>query len=252
MKLQPVPVSKGTDKPKRRRRIPRPVGPTPIDKILLLKKLFSKFGVANINQMAKLTGLSQPTLNTLKTHKLSEARIANFIKNIWDKGGDSRLSNSIRPIVEYYPIVHTESKHGANREILPTGKKDGRESKIADLLKEKMGLYIFYNSEGNAIYTGKTTKRYLWEEMKDVFNRKRATQKRIRVGHPTTGNSFVPAYEKPRDPRNTNVYLHQIAFYFSAYEVDINLRQNLEAFIIRAFANNLSNVQIARFKFPKK
>jgi len=44
------------------------------------------------------------------------------------------------------------------------------------------------------------------------------------------------------------VYLFDIAFYFSAYKVDVRFINNVEAILIRAFANELTNVRIETFK----
>jgi hypothetical protein len=45
-----------------------------------------------------------------------------------------------------------------------------------------------------------------------------------------------------------SVHLHDIAVYFSAYEVDNAFIDNLEATIIRMFPNDLLNTRIERFR----
>ena len=64
-----------------------------------------------------------------------------------------------------------------------------------------------------------------------------------------TAEKFIPAYEKLRTLKKTNVYLSGIASYFSAYKIDECLIDNIEAFLIRTFANDLTNVRMEKFKF---
>ena len=81
-----------------------------------------------------------------------------------------------------------------------------------------------------------------------AFNRDRKSQLVWRVSHPDIGQGFEPAYQKQRPIRKCKVYLCDIAFYFSAYKVDVSLINNVEAIMIRVFANELTNVRIETFK----
>jgi hypothetical protein len=85
--------------------------------------------------------------------------------------------------------------------------------------------------------------------MNKTFNRKRKSQYVWAVYHPDKVQDFTPAHEKLRELKKTNVYLYDIASYFSAYEVDKNLIDNLESLLIRGFANDLNNVRMEKFKF---
>lgn len=148
--------------------------------------------------------------------------------------------------MEYYPIEATESRQGAKWEVLNTS--IGRCKKLRDLLNESHGIYIFYNSQCRAIYVGKANRLSLWNEMNGAFNRDRDAQVVWQVDHPTIGSTFEPAYEKPRRIVKRNVYLHDIAHYFSVYEVEKDLIDNAESLLIRAFANDLTNLQMENIK----
>ena len=149
-------------------------------------------------------------------------------------------------MVEYYPIEATESKQRAKWEILDTSIV--RERKVRDILYESHGIYVFYNSQCKAIYVGKANRRNLWNEMNCVFNRERDAQVVWQVRHPTIWNNFMPAFEKARQIVKHKVYLHNIAHYFSAYSVEKDLIDNAEALLIRAFANDLTNLQMETIK----
>jgi hypothetical protein len=81
-----------------------------------------------------------------------------------------------------------------------------------------------------------------------AFNGGRKGQLLWRANHPEIGQDFEPAHQRQRPIRKCNVYLCDIAFYFSAYKVDASLINNVEALMIRAFANELTNVRIETFK----
>lgn len=118
------------------------------------------------------------------------------------------------------------------------------DSDLRDYLKRKKGIYIFYDSQGKPLYVGKAKKQNLWSEMNNAFNRDRETQKIRFVSHPTNDVKFVPASIKKRAIRLQHIWLHDMASYFSAYEVENNLIDNAEALLIRAFSNGLLNAKI--------
>ena len=55
--------------------------------------------------------------------------------------------------------------------------------------------------------------------MNSAFNRRRETQNVYRVQHPRRRQKFVSAIEKPRQPKQQQVLLHDLAAYFSAYKL---------------------------------
>lgn len=149
-----------------------------------------------------------------------------------------------------YPIERTASRQDAKWEIIPSNKTNNtRQNELRSYLEKSKGIYFFYDSGGKIIYTGKTEKQTLWKEMNSAFNRERQAHTVFQVKHPTTGDSFKPAWKKLRQPRSRAVYLHDTANYFSVYEVSFELIGNLEAMIIRAMCNDISNVKMEKFKF---
>ena len=208
----------------------------------LLAALKTKLNIKTDRELTEAIGITQQTLIRWKNNgeKLDARQVASLVKKAIRRGEGDARKYSIKPIVEYYSIEATKAR--ANWEILNiTGK---RQKKIRDHLTKAHGIYVFYNSQCNAIYVGKAKERNLWGEMKSAFNRARDPQILWCVRHPSTGVDFFPACQQPRRIRKMNVYLHNIAHYFSAYSVEKDLIDNAEALLIRVFANDLTNEQM--------
>ena len=216
----------------------------PMEAKKLLTTLKAKLNLKNDSQLAKAIGITQPTLIRWRRNetRLDANQISNIIKKALKRGEQNARKYSIKPIVEYYPIEDTESKQGAKREILNMTKI--REKKIKDILLKEHGIYVFYNSQCNAIYVGKAKKRNLWDEMKTTFNLAREPQILWCVDPPSNNRDFLPVYEKRGKIKKRKVYLHKIAHYFSAYSIERDLIDNAEALLIRVFANDLTNEKI--------
>jgi len=156
----------------------------------------------------------------------------------------------IEPVVEYLPIKPTLSKQGAKWEIFSQKSANGTDSHYLDAIKADLkasnGVYIFYDSMGRAIYAGRAARTSLWAEANLAFNRDRKEHQSIwGVNHPTKN---VKRVISNRQIVRSEVFLHEIADYFSAYRVAAEHINTLEAFLIRAFANNLLNKKIEKFK----
>ena len=66
------------------------------------------------------------------------------------------------------------------------------------------------------------------------------------------GNTqFRSASVKGRQPRVTELQLNQLARYFSAYEVDSHMIDDVEAMLVRGFANDLLNKKMERFEHAR-
>ena len=215
----------------------------------LISILKNKFKVQSDTDLSKISGISIGTINNWKngSANLTPRQIGNLVEKAKKRESVNCIINSIKPIIEYYTIDHSESKQGKNWEIIKSDNGIGK--KIKEDLKLSHGIYIFYNSQCEAIYLGKAKNLNLWAEMNKTFNRKRKSQYVWAVYHPDKTQEFTPAHEKLRELKKTNVYLYDIASYFSAYEVDKNLIDNLESLLIRGFANDLNNVRMEKFKF---
>ncbi|MFI3188723.1 hypothetical protein BCS42_08835 [Crenothrix sp. D3] len=220
-----------------------------MDAQLLLKELKRKFELSTDRELAEQTGIGLSTINSWKNNgTLTEKQVANLLHKAVEKGGEIALQNGIQPIVEFYPITHTESKQGARWEMLSNDDEENSyEIEMKEVLQDNNGIYLFYSSTGHVIYAGKAQRMTLWDEMNSAFNRKRFPQKAFLVDHPTN-SQFKPAYEKLRDIKVRNVYLFEIAHYFSAYYTHDALIINLEAFLIRALANDLTNSRMEKIK----
>lgn len=154
---------------------------------------------------------------------------------------------SIRPVIEYYPIDWIVSRQGATYEFLDS--KEPRQKELKALLMKKRGIYLFYDSMGKAIYIGKAKRQSLYAEMKSAYNRNRFHNQKIWiVQHVSQQRIFDPAKEAARQITHKPMALHDIASYFSAFEVDLYLIDNIEALLIRSFANQLTNKRKERFK----
>ncbi|MGC9129250.1 MAG: hypothetical protein ACP5GA_11060, partial [Acidithiobacillus sp.] len=95
---------------------------------------------------------------------------------------------------------------------------------------------------------GKTESQNIWKEMTNAFNRERSNHQVFLVNHPSTGESFLPAHENLLQPKKQTVRLYQTAVFFSAYEISQPLIPKLEALLVRAFCNTLSNKKMEKFK----
>jgi hypothetical protein len=220
-----------------------------VDGKILIEILKKQFDVESDVDLSKVAGISIATVNKWKSNsaELTPRQIGNLVYKARKRESESCISKAIQPIVEYYTIDHADSRHGANWELIPS--KDGRGKKVRQELEISKGIYIFYNSQCEAIYAGKAKKQNLWKEMNLAFNRERSTQIVWIVKHPEKGQDFTPAHQKLRHLQKTQVYLSDIATYFSAYKVEVGLIDNLEALMIRGFANDLTNVRMEKFKF---
>lgn len=118
-------------------------------------------------------------------------------------------------------------------------------------LEDSFGIYVFYDSRGQALYVGKAREQTLWKEMNLAFNRKRDVQTIALLHHPERNQEFKPGYEKLRQPKDTKLELFDLAWYFSAYSVHDGMIDDLEALMVRSFANNLLNVRMETFAHSK-
>ena len=199
--------------------------------------------------LARLIGLTPARISQMRNRntKLTVRQLASYIRKAEERGRRLAFSDPIRAVVEMYPVVAVRSKQEAKWELLPTGKSNSRNQALRECLEKVQGVYLFYDSLRCAIYAGKTERTGIWREMTSAFNRERSNHNSFLVAHPTTGTSFSPAWKAPRQPQKRMVYLHDTAHYFSAYEVRQELIPSVEALVIRAFCNSLSNKKMEKF-----
>jgi hypothetical protein len=216
----------------------------------LIDELKRKFSISTDRELAERLGMTVIALGNWKRKKtpLTPRQIANAIEKASRSAVERSQRGMLRPIAEFFPLDAVESAGGVKYELFPTGKDESPSHvQLRALLANAKGIYIFYDTRGRAIYAGKAKRQSLWNEMKNVFNRDRDTQTVYRVKHPSRRQAFVAAHEKPRQPKRTQLRLNDLAAYVRAYEVDTAMINNLEALLVRAFANDLLNVRMERF-----
>lgn len=179
---------------------------------------------------------------------ITPTQIANVVKKSNAAAIKKSQLGTIQPIVEFYGIERCETKQGATWKIFDSSSsansyRDG----LKKVLDKSNGVYIFYDSRGKALYAGKAKSQSLWKEMNLAFNRPRELQKISMTHHPDRNQKFQPGHEKKRQPMKTQLELSDLAVYFSAYKIDPGMIDDLEALLVRGFANDLLNAKMETF-----
>lgn len=153
----------------------------------------------------------------------------------------------MRPLIEYFPVDYVSSKRDAVWEFI--NETDPRQKSLKGLLDTHHGIYIFYDSLLRAIYVGKAKRTSLYREMRAAYNRPRGKNQMVwGVAHLSQQRVFDPEREAVRKIQRIEMQLHDLAYYFSAYSIDDELIDTIEALLIRAFANQLANRRKETFK----
>jgi len=213
----------------------------------LITALKQKFRVKTDAALLKHLGISMPSLQQWKGRpSITYRQIASLVHKA------SFQSSIVQPVVEFYPINKCPTKQNAAYEVF--GILDGGNgnhpyrSGLKDELVKHYGVYVFFDSRGQAIYAGKARKQKLWKEINLAFNRERRNVQNIRrVTHPVRRQAYQTTATKHRQIVAEDVALHEIATYFSAYQVPDAMINNIEAMLVRSFANDLLNVKMENF-----
>lgn len=215
----------------------------------LISALQKKLGTNSQVELAQVLGITVQTLINWKKkgESLSPTQVANALSKSTQAAIKKSQYEAIRPLVEYFRIK--KERRGAVWSILSEGGNRKYIGGLKKALEAAHGLYVFYDSSGSAIYVGKAKKSSLWKEMNLAFNRtkERDVQRITLVEHPERNQEFKPNYEKLRQPKGCQLSLDEMAFYFSAYAVDDGMIDDMEALLIRSFANHLLNVRMETF-----
>lgn len=220
----------------------------------LISALQTKLKTSSQRELAYILGITEQTLISWKNNNITLT--ANQVANALSKARNAAVRESqhymIQPIVEFYPIEKKLSKGGVNWEVLDTNPQQNKYNNgVRSELLESYGIYIFYDSTGKSLYVGKAREQNLWKEINNAFNRERDVQNIALTKHPKSNKEFKAGYEKLRSIKDSNLKLHDMAYYFSAYHIDDGFINNLEALLIRAFANDLMNVKMESFTNTK-
>lgn len=219
----------------------------------LVARAKTKFGLKTDKQLAVKLGITVQSVQNWKWRDSPTARqIVELLHHAMQASQTNVKQTAIRPIVEFCRIERCGSKHGKSYEIFSANGKKGTEhpyrSGLRAELRAHKGVYIFFDSRGQAIYAGKAQKQTLWKEINLAFNRNRGdVQSIMRVKHPANKVAYTIDSEKNRQIRPAVVPLHDMAHYVSAYEVLPGMVGVVEAMLVRSFANDLLNVRMERF-----
>ncbi|HBO2189938.1 TPA: hypothetical protein ACNFRY_006193 [Pseudomonas aeruginosa] len=218
----------------------------------LLDALRKKLGTRYLGELAEALGVSLQTLANWKNSdkKLSVEQIAGAIAKSRQAAVKTSQYETIRPVVEFYGIERYRSRDDRKWQLFQANTLYAQGLK--DKLLDAHGIYIFYDSRGHSIYVGKAREQSLWKEMNLAFNRPRAIQKIVLVPHPKRNQAFSPGHEKLRQPKDTQLELCDLAYFFSAYQVVDGMINDLEALMVRGFANDLLNVKMETFAHSRR
>jgi DNA-binding XRE family transcriptional regulator len=221
----------------------------------LIKALSKKLGTKSQAELARALGVTTTTLNNWekRDEDLSASQVAAALAKSRTAAVRKSQLETIQPIVELFPINRCRSNRDARWNVFDAGSSAVlyvRGLKAA--LEQSVGIYIFYDSRGQALYVGKAREQTLWKEINLAFNRTREVQKITLVRHPDRNQLFQPGYEKLRQPTETRLELFDLASYFSAYQVADGMIDDLEALLVRSFANNLLNVRMETFTHSRR
>lgn len=206
--------------------------------------------------LANRLGLTTARLAQLKAAPaLSALQVARLLAGV-DAAATARASREmLRTLVEFYPIDAVVSARGTGDELFSVKLDDVVQPYrrgLRDELEASKGIYLFYDSRGRALYAGKAKDQSLWREMNLAYNRDRGqVQSLARVNHPER-SPFRRTREKGRQILTCHVPLSDLASYFSAYAVQRDMIDDMEALLIRAFPNDLLNIKREHFKGGKQ
>ncbi|AUA58284.1 Uncharacterised protein [Achromobacter spanius] len=214
-----------------------------------IASLRGKLDVGTNGRFSQELGISVGTVNNWLKYGLTGRKLADGLLKSRQRAVKSAHECAIMPVVEYFQLsAHRRSSNGV-AELFPTRAPDSTKALLGlkSVLENSHGIYVFYDSRGRALYVGKAQRQSLWKEMNLAFNRDRDTTQRVyRVQHPERGD-FKTSDEYARQVKLTRRHLSHLATYFSAYKVDDALINELEALLVRSFANDLLNVKMERF-----
>lgn len=216
----------------------------------LLAALKRKLGTDSQSELAATLGVTTQTLINWKSRDedLTVNQIATAIAKSRGSGYRQAQYQAIRPVAEFFRIDKVSTKRDAAWQVFSDDDDATTYARgLREALDSSHGIYVFYDSRGRSLYVGKAREQTLWKEMNLAFNRRREVQSISLVKHPERNQEFKAGYEKLRQPTDTQLELFDIAAYFSAYQVDDGMIEDLEALMVRAFANDLLNVKMETF-----
>jgi hypothetical protein len=217
----------------------------PIDPIKLMLEVFESYFPAISNKdMAKALDVK---IMTVWNYRNGNGPINNLksARKVFAKVFNLAALKIVTPIYEFHPVTpHVRMKQDGkrfrgNKLYLFDRKEETKFAKLRSINdKPTKGIYVFYNSQREVVYVGKTQKgdrRTLLDEMNNQLNR-------IITLYGLNGG-------KTTRLRKIDLKQGEVVRYFSAYHIPFNNAiHNIEALLIRAYANDNTNFQMAQFK----
>ncbi len=190
---------------------------------VLSEYVAEKNNVDNQSQIANYLGLNQ---SALSSYKKSNSAGANALKNILNHLLSNMqkvtLNSVINPILEFKRI--NPEKYNSKYLLLPN---EHSKDQLKDSLEKKVGVYLFYNSQGQNFYIGKT-ERDLYFEITQQLGRK------------------IEFYSE--GIKKNKIHQGDIAHYLTVYEIKPKeLIKDVEALLIRSYANDNTNIKMENF-----
>ncbi len=186
----------------------------------LVKALEDSYGSIPQQDLAKHLGVSAAAVSSWLTGKAEPNHAS--IRKLLDLHAGHRASALFVPLVEFVPIHPQPTKSGWR-----LGPDEARH--LEPLLRRRKGIYVFYDSAGEATYLGKSACD-LWKEARQRLS----------------AEANRPFYAPEKGPSREQ---GDIARFLSAYEVTVPAAiANIETFMLRAFANDLMNRNGGNFK----
>jgi hypothetical protein len=217
----------------------------------------NELGVNRDTELASRLGVSPAAITYWNNRpNLTTTQFARLFRKASKAASKELYVTAIRPIVEFYKIQICKSGQRAQNEVFSIHDNKGinpfKEGLKNDLVKSH-GIYVFFDSRGKAIYAGKARQLRLWTEINKAFNRPRGRVQKIkRIYYPESRVAYKTVERKPRQIKNIEVPIYELAAYFSAYYVVDGMIDELEALLVRSFANDLINIKMERFKQQRK
>ena len=152
---------------------------------VIISALKKKFGVSTDRALAdRLSVSTQAILNWKNRRTVTARQLAGLVHSAGRAGASNFQLNAIRPLVEFFRIEKCQSQGGANYQVFSGKDTGGRDhpyrTGLKSELKKHCGVYVFFDSRGQAIYTGKARRQKLWNELNLAFNRDRGEVQKIK------------------------------------------------------------------------
>ena len=128
--------------------------------LAVIQALRKKFRADSDAALAKKLGITaQAVLNWKKRKNLTPGNIARLTHAACGAGASHLQATAIRPLVEFFPISRSARRiHSENFQVFSTlegGVVHPYRKGLKDEMSEHHGVYVFFDSRGQAIYAGK-------------------------------------------------------------------------------------------------